>query len=248
VRFNAGAAASLAADAVEGQTADTAADRTGIAAALGLAAAQVAFAATFRGPRERFWPRMTATGIALGSLALIARPGLRRTRLGGRSIALGAASAAALYATFLAGDRFARRFVPGGERDIASIYGLRELRPPAEIAARLVAIIAPAEELFWRGLVQDALMARFGRWRGAALAAAAYGGVHVVSGNFTLVGAAGVAGAHWCALYAAGVPLDALIVSHAAWDTWTFLVRPTAPEMPTIRASGEGRASGTQPA
>ena len=44
-------------------------------------------------------------------------------------------------------------------------------------------------------------MERFGRWRGAALAAMAYGGVHVVTGNFTLLGAAGIAGAHWCALY-----------------------------------------------
>ena len=73
-------------------------------------------------------------------------------------------------------------------------------------------------------------MRRFGRWPGAALAAAAYGGVHVVSGNFTLLGAAGVAGAHWSALYAAGVPLGALIVSHVAWDLWIFLVSPTVPE------------------
>ena len=42
----------------------------------------------------------------------------------------------------------------------------------------------------------------------------AYGGVHIVTGNFTLFGAAGIAGAHWCALYAAGVPLGALVVSH----------------------------------
>ena len=31
-----------------------------------LAAAYVAFAATFGGPRRRFWQRMTKTGIALG--------------------------------------------------------------------------------------------------------------------------------------------------------------------------------------
>jgi uncharacterized protein len=201
----------------------------GLGLALALGIAQAAFAATFRGPRARFWDRMTGTGLALGSLAVVAHPELRRTRFGSRSFFLGSASAAALYATFLVGDRFARRFVPGGERDITSIYGLRGLRPAPEIAVRLVAVIAPAEELFWRGFVQEQLMAGFGRWRGAALAAAAYGGVHIVSGNFTLVGAAGVAGAHWCALYAARVPLDALIVSHAAWDTWTFLVRPTAP-------------------
>src|SRR5438552_3182578 len=41
------------------------------------------------------------------------------------------------------------------------------------------------------------------------------------------LGAAGVAGAHWCALYAAGVPLGALVVSHVAWDVWIFLVQPT---------------------
>ena len=34
-------------------------------------------------------------------------------------------------------------------------------------------------------------MARYGRWPGAALAAMAYGGVHIVTGNFTLFGAAG---------------------------------------------------------
>ncbi len=70
-------------------------------------------------------------------------------------------------------------------------------------------------------------MRRYGRWTGAALATIAYGGVHVVTGNFTLMAAAVVAGAHWCALYAAGVPLGALIISHTAWDVWIFLVQPT---------------------
>jgi len=75
--------------------------------------------------------------------------------------------------------------------------------------------------------VQSALMRRYGRWTGAALGTVAYGGVHVVTGNFTLMGAAGVAGAHWSALYAAGLPLGALIVSHVAWDIWIFLIAPT---------------------
>jgi len=90
-----------------------------------------------------------------------------------------------------------------------------------------VAIIGPAEELFWRGLVQEALMRRYGRWTGAAMAAVAYSAVHVTTGNFTLMGAAGIAGVHWCVLYAAGVPIGALVVSHCAWDVWIFLVQPT---------------------
>ncbi|MGO9204960.1 MAG: type II CAAX prenyl endopeptidase Rce1 family protein [Candidatus Limnocylindrales bacterium] len=197
------------------------------AVALGVGAAQAAFAATFRGPRERFWPRMTMTGLALGAYAIVALPALRRTRIRRLHVLLGASSAAVLYSTFTAGDRFVRQVVPGGSRDIADIYALRELQPRSEIALRLVTIIAPAEELFWRGMVQEGLMFRFGRWRGAALATAAYAGVHAVTGNLTLVGAAGVAGAHWSALYAAGVPLGALIVSHQLWDVWIFLVQPT---------------------
>ncbi len=139
--------------------------------------------------------------------------------------------------TFAVGDRFARGHVPGGDRQIREIYTLRTLRPREEIALRLATIIGPAEELFWRGLVQEALMRRYGRWTGGALAAVAYGGVHVVTGNFTLLGAAGIAGAHWCALYSAGVPLGALIVSHCAWDVWIFLVQPTG-EVEVVGGAG----------
>jgi membrane protease YdiL (CAAX protease family) len=198
--------------------------------AIGLAAAQVAFGLTFRGPRPRFWQRMTLTGLSLGSYALAVSPESRRLRIRPLDVALGLGSAAALYATFQLGDRFARRFVPGGEAQIRDIYALRSLRPKGEIAARLVAIIGPAEEIFWRGFVQASLARIFGRWRGAAAGAAAYGGVHVITGNFTLFGAAGVAGAHWAALYAMGMPLGALIVSHAAWDVWIFLLQPTIDE------------------
>ncbi len=199
-----------------------------LAVGFGLGAAQAAFAATFRGPRDRFWQRMTVTGLALGTYAIVARPSLlRRTRIGPLNVLLGAASAATLYETFRAGDRFARHFVPTGSSDIEHIYALRELRPRGEIALRLVTVIAPAEELFWRGMVQEGFAQRYGRWRGAILATAAYGGVHAVTGNFTLMGAAAVAGAHWSALYAAGVPLGALIVSHQLWDVWIFLVQPT---------------------
>jgi len=198
-----------------------------IALAVALAAAGVAFTLTFRGPRRRFWQRMTYTGLGLGSWALLTSTPARRASVRWWHVPLGLLSAAILYVTFRFGDTFARRFVPSGDREIREIYALRTLRPKEEIAVRLATIVGPAEELFWRGLVQAALMRRYGRWRGAALATVAYGGVHVTSGNFTLLGAAGVAGAHWCTLYALGVPLGALVVSHVAWDVWIFLVQPT---------------------
>jgi membrane protease YdiL (CAAX protease family) len=203
-------------------------DRPGLLPlAVGLSAATAAFAATFNGPRDRFWQRMTLTGLVLGSWALLTSGPSRRVGIGPGRILAGLLSAVGLYLTFALGDRFARRYVPGGDAQIRDIYALRTLRPRPEIATRLALVVGPAEEIFWRGLVQTALMRRFGRWPGAALAATAYGGVHVTTGNFTLFGAAGIAGAHWCALYAAGVPLGALVVSHVAWDIWIFLVQPT---------------------
>jgi membrane protease YdiL (CAAX protease family) len=194
----------------------------------GLAAAYAAFALTFRGPRERFWQRMTLTGLALGSLALAAEPGLRRTRLRPRDLATGTAAAGALYGVFAVGDRLARRIMPRGGPEIDGVYALRSLRPTGEIAARLALVIGPAEELFWRGFVQGRLVQRFGRWPGAALATAAYGGAHAVTGNATLVGAASVAGGFWSALRGAGVPMGALVACHAIWDVAIFLVAPTA--------------------
>jgi membrane protease YdiL (CAAX protease family) len=171
---------------------------------------------------------MTATGIGLGTLALVADPALRRTRIRGRDAALGTVAAAGLYAIFRVGDRAARRLMPSGGADIDEVYALRSLRPAAELAARLSLVIAPAEELFWRGLVRRRLVERLGPWRGAAAAGVVYGGAHAVTGNLTLIGAATTAGAYWSALASAGVPMGALVVSHAIWDIWIFLVQPTA--------------------
>lgn len=195
----------------------------------GLTAAYGMFAFTFRGRPERFWQRMTATGLALGGLALVSEPDLRRTRIRGRDVALGLSSAAGLYGIFQAGDRLARRIMPRGAQEIGGIYSLRRLRPAAELAARLTLVIAPAEEFFWRGFLQRRLDRRVGAWPAAALGATAYGGAHVVTGNFTLTGAAAVAGAYWAVLTAAGLPMGALVVSHMVWDVWIFLLAPTEP-------------------
>ena len=48
--------------------------------AIGLAMAFGLFGLTFRGPRARFWERMTITGLVLGSMALANEADLRRMR------------------------------------------------------------------------------------------------------------------------------------------------------------------------
>ena len=192
--------------------------------ALGLAFA--AFAATFRGPRSKFWKRMTVTGATLGSLSLASEPDLRKLRPTSADVAAGLASAAGLYVIFRVGDFFARRIMPKGAEEIDAVYELRGEHDPKALATRLALVIGPAEELFWRGFVQRRLEARHGG-TGTAAAIAAYGGAHLVTRNATLVGAATVAGAYWGLLAAAGMRMEALIVSHVAWDVVIFLVAPT---------------------
>ena len=193
----------------------------------GLALAYTAFAFTFRGPRKLFWQRMTKTGLVLGSLALSAEPELRKVRIKPQDVAVGIGSAGGLYVIFQVGDRLARVILPKGGSDIDAIYGLRKLRDKREIATRLAFVIGPAEELFWRGMVQKRLQERFGTIPGSALGTAAYGGAHLVTGNVTLIGAATVAGAFWGAMSALGASKGALIVSHMVWDIVIFLVAPT---------------------
>lgn len=203
-------------------------------AKLGLLIAYPAFALTFRGPRDRFWDRMTTTGAILGAIAIAGDRSLQRPKVRARDIALGVGIAAGLYGIFQVGDRMARRVLPAGDENIGEIYELRDVRPSYEIAARLGAVIGPAEELFWRGLFQRSLARAWGGVPAAIASSVAYGGAHLVTGNPALIGAATVAGAYWSLWAATGAPMAALITSHVVWDIWIFLIRPTSPRRPGL--------------
>ena len=115
--------------------------------------------AAFRG-RTHFWQKMAVGVGALGALAVAANPELRSTRNRPRlrDIPVGLSTAAVLYGIFRVGDRFARRVMPTGAADIADVYERRRMAPRWFIAPALALVIAPGEELFWRGLVNGYLM------------------------------------------------------------------------------------------
>jgi uncharacterized protein len=196
--------------------------------AAGLGLATVVWTAAFRG-RSHFWQKMAVGVGTMGAFALAANPELRsaRNRPRPRDLGVGLATAAALYGIFQVGDRFARRVMPSGSADIAEVYSRRRMAPRWFIASALALLIAPGEELFWRGLVNGYLMQRLGRTAGSAVGAVVYGCIHLITGNLTLSGAAGIAGAFWSLQYLFEGRLPSVIVSHIAWDVWIFLVQPT---------------------
>lgn len=94
-------------------------------------------------------------------------------------------------------------------------------------AALVLALLAaPAEELFWRGVVQERLAARLGAGRAIALATALAVAIALASGEPFLALATAPTYAAWGALAAWRRSLVAPIVSHAAWSVLVATIAP----------------------
>ncbi len=116
--------------------------------------------------------------------------------------------------------------LPFGQHQIGAIYLKGEGTPLWVIALLLFFVTGPSEEIFWRGYLQRTLMLRFGSWQGWLLATVVYAAVHLWSFNFMLIGAAGVAGAFWGAMYWRLGNLGPVILSHSVWSTVIFAIFP----------------------
>ncbi|RSD28215.1 CPBP family intramembrane glutamic endopeptidase [Mesobacillus subterraneus] len=90
----------------------------------------------------------------------------------------------------------------------------------------LVLIIAPGEEIFWRGFIQKRLSKYFSTKMTVGLSVLLYASVHLWSGQFILVLAAIIAGLAWSILYAWKRSLPLVIVSHIVFDLLLFVFLP----------------------
>jgi membrane protease YdiL (CAAX protease family) len=195
-----------------------------------------------------FWYTMTASALILifmacwmGDLKTHIREGLHggkplRTGLHGeglhggkplRFLLLGIALAAALWGMFWVGDKLSSLMFGFARGQVDSIYGMKTGIQPWIIALLLLFIIGPAEELFWRGFVQQQLSSHWGENWGFVVTTAIYTLIHLWSFNFMLIMAALVCGIVWGGLYRLQPKwLPALVVSHAVWDACVFVVFP----------------------
>ena len=86
----------------------------------------------------------------------------------------------------------------------------------------LILIIAPGEEIFWRGFVQKRLL-KFTKIRTSIIASTLlYASVHFYSGEFILVMAALTAGLVWSTLYAWKRSIPLVVISHIVFDLLLF--------------------------
>ncbi len=196
-----------------------------------LAVAALVFWNAFQLSRDSFWIAMAAGGVVLSAAAFAVRGRDLGGVLGRAStgqVLVGVGAAIVLYAVFGVGNIVVRIVLGFAAPDIASIYGLGALFPGWLIALLLLFVIGPAEEFYWRGLVQTSAAERFGPIGGYAFALAAYTAVHLLAGNATIVLAAFVAGAFFGAVYVWLGRLWPLVVAHALFDVLVFSIRPFA--------------------
>lgn len=188
-------------------------------------------------PHVPFWGMMAFSSAMLLALSFtLFRQWCRGLRFSPGQIALGLALAAALWGIFWVGDKLSSAMFTFARPQVDTIYALKSGTAKWLLAAQLLLLTGPAEEIFWRGCLQrhiaDYLQEKRGGKGNPRLVAAiitllVYTLVHLPSLNFMLIMAAAVAGGVWGLLYYLKPQwLPALIVSHAVWDTAVFVIFP----------------------
>lgn len=172
-------------------------------------------------PFVNFWWMMTGSALTLSVFATLFNPGWwREVKWSLPNVLLGLGIAVALWGVFWLGDKVSSWMFDFARPQVDSIYGMKEGESPWLLAALLLLLIGPAEEIFWRGYVQRTLSKRWNPNAGFVVATLIYALVHAGSCNFMLVMAALVVGAAWGALYRffrTALPLLSCLMQCGMW-------------------------------
>lgn len=183
------------------------------------------------GPLD-FWWWMSGNLIILISLSIILDksylPFLRKDFSTDilKKVSFGLLSAAFLYILFFAGNYLSRLWFDFAGSGIANVYEFKGDATAIRIAALMILVIGPGEEIFWRGYLQRRFAARWGKWPGLVIALILYTGVHIFTGNFMLIMAALICGLFWGWLYLKYESMLMNVISHTVWDIVVFLLLP----------------------
>jgi len=175
-----------------------------------------------------FWTSLSLATFLLMILSLAINAETPARILGRVNLSMiiyGVASGLLLYAFFYFGFQMLKS-APFLAQGVSNVYELRLSKPTYAIAVLLIFPIAPAEEIYWRGLIQRRLTERSNPKTGLLLGAAAYALVHLPTLNPILIITALIDGLAWGAIYQRTNSLVPGIISHVIWDILIFVVLP----------------------
>lgn len=179
-------------------------------------------------PHVNFWKMMTCSGLMLTVYSTWAAPGWwKNVRFGLTDIILGIALAAFMWGVFWLGEYFSTMIFGFARPQVDMIYGMKEGENPWILTALMLLIIGPAEEIFWRGYIQNTLSRRWNPNVGFIVTTLVYSLVHLPKMNFMLIMSAAVAGFIWGLAYRFFPErFGAILLSHALWDCAVFIWFP----------------------
>ena len=179
-------------------------------------------------PHVNFWWMMTGSACTLSLCATLFSPGWwKRVHITPANILWGVVIAVALWGVFWVGDKLSQLMFDFARPQVDTIYGMKDGESPWLLTALMLFLIGPAEEIFWRGYVQENLSKKWNANAGFVVTTLIYALVHAGSCNFMLTMAALVAGAAWGLLYRLFPKyFAAIIISHALWDVAVFIWFP----------------------
>lgn len=179
-------------------------------------------------PYVNFWLVMTIAAVVLTTLSTCFMPSVwKGIKFSIKDILLGVGIAVVLWGVFWVGDKLSQLMFDFARPEVDAVYGIKEGVSPLLLSLLLLFVIGPAEEIFWRGYVQESFARRWNGNKAFIVTTAIYTLVHVPSLNFMLVMAAMVAGATWGLLYRFFPQrFTAIVVSHAIWDAAVFVWFP----------------------
>ncbi|TLX97828.1 MAG: CPBP family intramembrane metalloprotease [Thaumarchaeota archaeon] len=181
---------------------------------------------TFQVNALSFWERISLSTVILLFVSLsLGRSGMR-LKPSGRALAVGVLSAILLYLFFWSGFQFLKgnsTFV----QQVSSVYILRSSEPSYLIFLLLIFPIGPAEETYWRGLIQRELQRKMSGRAAIIVTSALYSLIHLPTLNPSLIFVALVGGLVWGYLFRRyNNDLLPCLVSHILFDELVFVALP----------------------
>jgi membrane protease YdiL (CAAX protease family) len=175
-----------------------------------------------------FWIAMTASASFLAVYSVVTQKTEFKNLLtiNKKFILIGITHAVVLYGLSRFGVYIAQNLFDFVVPQIEAIYSTRSQMDDLYIGLLLIFLIGPAEEIFWRGFVQNKLEVVTNPTKAFIITTAIYALVHIWAFNPMLMFAALVLGVHWGLMFKKYKSIVPGVISHALWDAMIFVIFP----------------------
>ena len=171
-----------------------------------------------------FWYIFSASMLVLISLSL-AKESIDNSVSIWNTVLIGSASGVLLFSFFWVGNHLFNFFDLPLTRQVTALYKWYAPKETWHYFV-LMLIIAPGEEIFWRGYIQKRLLVYSRSWMSIPISALMYASAHLYADYWMLAFSALFAGVFWGWLYWWKRSLPLVIVSHLIYDFFLFITLP----------------------